>query len=163
MNSDNDSKQSCRPPGFQCNVISSDWFEKDPGSPPSSDTLYVTLEGGQTTEFSVDGQELTSGNLCSEGCMLTLPSGHLVLAEWHSDAMCSRRQDPESFITSDGDPYSPDIQLAAMQYDGRGMGKRYVFPSGSVVQPVATPLQFLQLVHELSGEAPTGQNSHEQS
>jgi hypothetical protein len=152
-----------RPPGFQCNVIDSDWFEKNPGQPPASDTLYVTLLDGRTAEFSVEGQELISGNLCSEGCMITLPGGCLVLAEWHNEAMCSRRRAPESFITSEGDPYSPDIQLAAMQYDDRGMGKRYVFTSGSLVQPVATPLQFLQLVQKLSGGAPTGHNSQKQS
>ncbi len=151
-----------RPQGFQCNIIDSDWFKNTPGTPPASDTLYVTLEGGQTTEFSVKGQELESGNLCSTGCMMTLSSGSVILAEWHNEAMCSRQRAEESFITSEGYPYSPDIQLAAMQYDDRGMWKRYVFTNGSIVQPVATPLQFLQLVQELSGEDPTGHDIQEQ-
>ena len=143
-----------RPPGFQCNVIDSDWFEKNPGQPPASDTLYVTLLDGRTAEFAVDGQELESGNLCSEGCMITLPGGCLVLAEWHVKARCARQINPGAFIDREGDPYSPNIQLAAMQYDDRGMGRRYVFSNGSTVMPRASASAFFQIIDELCPLAP---------
>ncbi len=151
-----------RPPGFQCNVIDSDWFEKNPGAPPASDTLYVTLRDGRTAEFPVDGQELESGHLCSMGCMLNLPGGCLVLAEWHTKARCARQVHPGAFIDKEGDPYSPNIQLAAMQYDERGMGRRCVFPSGSTVQPRTSTTMFFHFINELTDGAFTGHNSQEQ-
>ena len=151
-----------RPPGFQCNVIDSDWFEKNPGKPPASDTLYVTLRDGRTAEFPVDGQELESGHLSSLGCVLALPGGCLVLAEWHTKARCARQINPGAFIDREGDPYSPNIQLAAMQYDERGMGRRCVFPNGSTVQPRANASMFFQLINALTDEAYTEPNSQEQ-
>ena len=163
MNSNTLFTKTDRPSGFQCNLIDSDWFEKNPGASPASDTLYVTLRDGRTAEFPVDGQELESGHLCSLGCVLTLPGGCLVLAEWHAKAKCTRRTHPETFIDKEGDPYSPNIQLAAMQYDERGMGRRYMFPSGSTVQPRANASAFFHLIDELSDGAFTEQNNQEQS
>ncbi|MFP6874355.1 MAG: hypothetical protein VCA55_12715 [Verrucomicrobiales bacterium] len=162
MNSDTLFTKTDRIRGFQCNVIDSDWFEKNPGTPPASETLYVTLRDGRTAEFPAAGQELESGHLCSEGCVLTLPGGCLVLAEWHAKARCSRRVNPGAFIDKEGDPYSPDIQLAAMQYDERGMGRRYVFPNGSTVQPRATATMFFHIINELTDGAFTEHNSQEQ-
>ena len=162
LNSDTLFTKTDRPHGFQCNVIDSDWFEKNPGTPPASDTLYVTLPDGRTAEFPVEGQELDSGHLCSTGCMMTLSSGSMILAEWHLKARCARQINPGVFIDKEGDPYSPNIQLAAMQYDDRGMGRRYVFPNGSTLMPRASARAFLHLIDELSDGAFTEQNNQEQ-
>ena len=150
MNSKKLFTKTDRPPGFQCNVIDSDWFENNPGIPPASDTLYVTLDNGHTTEFPVDGQELESGHLCSEGCILTLPDGCLVLAEWYARVRCTQRRNPGELIDREGNPYSPNIQLAAIQYNDQGMGRRHVFQGGSVIKPWADPVFFLTLINELT-------------
>jgi hypothetical protein len=50
-----------------------------------------------------------------------------------------------------------------MQYDERGMGRRYMFPSGSTVQPRANASAFFHLIDELSDGAFTEQNNQEQS